>query len=141
MKRLALVATVALVAVLAAACGRPPELTREAAAELIVRAPAFEGPWDPGIRFVESQTPSVAAGDVNLKRRLLRVESVLIKEDGPWGWAGVTATVPFVWRWLDGPLAGIDYRSKAKLHCSGGVWKAYNDQLQEELWRAERGQD
>ena len=122
----------------AIACGRPPELTREAASDLIARSPAFEGPWDPGIRFGESQT-TMPAGDA--KRRLLRVESVLVKEDGPWGWAGATATVPFTWRWMSGPLAGSDFRSKAKLHCAGGIWKVYNDQLQEELWKAERGEE
>ena len=75
------------------------------------------------------------------KRRLLRVESVLVKADGPLGMAGSTATVPFVWRWQSGPLAGFDYRSRAKLHCSGGVWKVYNDQLQEQLWKAERNEE
>jgi len=138
MKRLSL-AAVSLTALLLLACGgKPPELSRETAADLIVRSPAFEGPWDPGIRFGESQA-TMPAGDA--KRRLLRVESVLVKEDGPWGWAGVTATAPFVWRWQNGPLAGLDYRSKAKLHRSGGVWKVYNDQLQEELWKAERGEE
>ncbi len=129
---------VALAALLAVGCGKTPELTREAASDLITRSPAFEGPWDPGIRFVESEK-TVVTGDT--KRRLLRVESVLVRQDGPWGMAGSTATVPFVWRWQSGPLAGVDYRSKAKLHCSGGVWKVYNEPLQEELWKAERGED
>jgi hypothetical protein len=137
-KRVVLASAPFLAALLVAACRRAPDLSREAAADLIARSPAFEGPWDPGIRFGESQS-TMSAGDA--KRRLLRVESVLVKEDGPWGWAGTTATVPFVWRWQNGPLAGFDYRSKAKLHCAGGVWKVYNDQLQEELWKAERGEE
>jgi hypothetical protein len=137
MKRVLSVAVV-LPLLLGLACGGAPELGREAAASLIARSPAFEGPWDPSIRFGESQA-TMPAGDA--KRVFLRVESVLVKEDGPWGWAGVTATVPFVWRWQGGPLAGVDYRSKAKLHRSGGVWKVYNDQLQEELWKAERGEE
>ncbi len=128
----------AIVVLLAAGCGKTPELTREAASDLIARSPAFEGPWDPGIRFVESEK-TVVTGDT--KRRLLRVESVLIRQDGPLGMAGATATVPFVWRWQSGPLAGMDYRSRAKLHCSGGVWKVYNEPLQEQLWKAERGED
>jgi len=133
---LALLLTAALAA--SVGCGKPPELTREAASELIVHAPAFDGPWDPGIRFVESERTAVTA---DTKRRLVRVESVLVKQDGPMGMAGSTATVPFVWRWQSGPLAGVDYRSKAKLHCSGGVWKVYNEQLQEQLWKAERNEE
>lgn len=119
-------------------CGKPPELTREAASDLIVHSPAFEGPWDPAIRFVDSERTAVTA---DTKRRLLRVESVLVKQDGPLGLSGSTATVPFVWRWQSGPLAGVDYRSRAKLHCAGGVWKVYNDQLQEQLWKAERNEE
>jgi hypothetical protein len=128
----------AAAAILAAGCGKPPELTREAAADLIVHSPAFEGPWDPGIRFVDSEK-TVATSDV--RRRLLKVESAAVKEDGPWGIAGSTGTVVFTWRWLNGPLAGVDYRSRVKLHASRGVWKVYSDQLQEELWKSERGEE
>jgi hypothetical protein len=113
-------------------------LTRETAADLIVRSPAFEGPWDPNIRFVDSET-TVATPDV--QRRLLKVDSVVVKEDGPWGMAGSTGTVGFTWRWQNGPLAGFDYRSKVKLHASGGVWKVYNEPLQQELWKTERGEE
>ena len=45
----------AIAALFAVGCGKTPELTREAASDLIARSPAFEGPWDPGIRFVESE--------------------------------------------------------------------------------------
>jgi hypothetical protein len=131
-------ATAAFLLLLAAACGKPPELTREAAADLIVRSPAFEGPWDPGIRVTDSEKTAAAP---DAQRRLLRVESVALKEDGPWGIAGSTGTAVFAWRWQNGPLAGFDYRSRVKLHSSRGVWKVYNDQLQEELWRAERGEE
>ena len=123
---------------LAIACGKPPELTREAAADLIVRSPAFEGPWDPNIRFVDSEK-TVATSDV--QRRLLKVDSVVVRQDGPFGIAGSTGTVGFTWRWQNGPLAGFDYRSKAKLHAARGVWKVYNDQLQAELWKTERGEE
>ena len=77
----------------------------------------------------------------DVQRRLLKVESVALKPDGLWGIAGTTATVPFTWRWQNGPLAGVDFRSRAKLHCARGVWKVYNDLLQEDLWRAERGEE
>ena len=138
--RFRLRAALPLAAVLAASlgCGKPPDLTREAAADLIVHSPAFEGPWDPAIRFVESESTAVTA---ETKRRLLRVESVLVKQDGPLGLSGSTATVPFVWRWQSGPLAGVDYRSRAKLHFASGIWKVYNDQLQEQLWKAERNEE
>jgi hypothetical protein len=128
---------VSLAAVLAAACAKAPELSREAAGDLIAHAPAFEGPWDPGIQFVDSQR-MVMTSDV--QRRLLRVESVVLRPDAL-GLAGTTATAVFTWRWQNGPLAGMDFRSTAKLHCARGVWKVYNDKLQEDLWRAERGQD
>jgi hypothetical protein len=128
----------AAVALLPLACGKAPELTGEAAKDLIVHAPSFQGPWDPGIRFVETENV-LAIRDV--QRRLLKVESVSLRPDGVWGMAGTTATVAFTWRWMNGPLSGVDYRSKAKLHCARGVWKVYNDLLQEDLWRAERGQE
>lgn len=131
------VASLAVTLVLSAACGKAPELSPDAVRELIVHSPAFEGPWDPGIRFVDSQR-MVMTSDV--QRRLLRVESVVLRPDAL-GLAGTTATAVFTWRWQNGPLAGMDFRSTAKLHCARGVWKVYNDKLQEDLWRAERGQD
>jgi hypothetical protein len=136
LRRLILLAAVGL-ASLALACGKPPELTPEAARDLIAQAPAFLGPWDPGIRFVDSERTAVTTG---VQRRLLKVESIGLREDAL-GLAGATATVVFTWRWLNGPLAGADFRSTAKLHCSRGVWKVYNDVLQEALWRSERGEE
>lgn len=128
---------VTFAAVLSTGCAKTPELTREAAGDLVVNAPAFQGPWDPGIRFVDSDRV-VATSEA--RRRLLKVESVSVRPDGL-GMAGSTATVVFTWRWQNGPLAGVDFRSTAKLHAARGVWKVYNDVLQESLWRAERGEE
>jgi hypothetical protein len=106
--------------------------TREAASDLITRSPAFEapGPWDP---LVEPE--KTVAKD--MKRRLLRVESVLVRQDGPWGMAA-TATVPFIWRWQSGPLAGV---TTAEGEAALAESEDHSEQLQEQLWHAERGED
>lgn len=129
---------VAVAALLAVACAKPPELTRESMRDLIQHSPAFEGPWDQSLRFADADK-TVNFRDV--QRRLLKIESAYVRPDGPWGIAGTTATVVFMWRWQNGPLSGVDFRSTARLHCSRGVWKVYSDKLQEELWRAERGEE
>jgi hypothetical protein len=54
--------------------------------------------------------------------------------------SGQTAIVPFTWHWKNGPLAGVTYKSKAKLNNASGTRKVYEDLLTDELNRAERGQ-
>jgi hypothetical protein len=122
-------------AVAASACQKPPALSREEAIDLIQSSPAFQS-VDPGTVFIGGEfRPS---GDT--KREILRLEGLVIKDDGPFAIAGRTATAAFTWRWTGGPYADRVLRSKAKLNCASGSWKVYDDYLKEQLWRSERGE-
>jgi hypothetical protein len=118
-------------------CGHK-EISREQAVDLITTSESFQGPWDPGIVFVDAQ---VRRGP-NTKREILRIEGLTIKEDGPFGVAGATATAAFTWRWNEGPFAQRIFRSKVRFNSATGEkrWKIYEDYLQSELWKAERGE-
>ncbi len=76
-----------------------------------------------------------------MKREFLLLKSLTVKQDGPFGMAGATATAAFTWRWTGGPFAGVTFTSKAKLNSGGGPWKLYDDLLKHELWAAERGEE
>ena len=107
------------------------------AQELIVNSGAFRLPVDSGVIFLETKyTPGPGT-----KRELIRLEALAIKPDGPFGMAGATATVAFSWRWNSGPLAGTEFHSKAKLNSTGGPWHVYEDYLEKEFSKAERGQE
>ena len=134
------ISTVALVAVSLLAlvsCGHK-EIRREEAVDLIKSSEAFRGPWDPGIVFVDAQ---VRPGP-NTKREFVKLEGLMLKEDGPFGIAGATATAAFTWRWNEGPFAQRVFRSKARFNNATGEkrWKVYEDYLRRELWAAERGE-
>ena len=133
MQRLPLVLLVSVVV----GCGKPAELTRENARALVEASETFRAPLDPGIVF----TDTTFRPGPNTRREVLKVEALTIKDDGPFGAAGQTATLTFSYRWIEGPLAGHTYRSKARLNSAGGTWKVYEDYLQKELFRAERGED
>jgi hypothetical protein len=138
MKSAALFLLTAVAVVMLGAC-RQKHITREEAAALIVSSEAFQGPWDPGIVFVEAR---VLPGP-NTRREFVKIEALVIKEDGPFGIAGATATAAFTWRWNEGPFAQRLFRSKARFNSSTGEkhWKVYEDYLQRELWAAERGEE
>ena len=124
--------------VLLAACAcqkQQPMLTREMVKALVESSAAFQSPMNPDITFVDA---AVSPGG---KRELLKLEGLVVKEDGPFAAAGHTATASFSWRWTGGPLAGPIYHSKVKLNTTSGAWKVYDDLLQKELWRAEAGEE
>ncbi len=121
----------------ATACGKPPEVTRETARAAIEASEAFRAPLEAGIVLTDTTfTPSP-----NARREILEIQALTVKNDGPMGGAGQTATLTFTYRWTEGPLAGHTLRSKARLHSSGSAWKAYDDYLRKELFRTERGED
>ena len=62
-----------------------------------------------------------------------------MKDDGPGGIAGQTATGSFTWRWTDGWLVGKTFRSRAKLNNNGSGWRVYNDELASALAASESG--
>ena len=138
MRRLARFAgTLIVLALASVGCAKPPELTRQAAQDLIVSSGAFRLPIDPGIVFLDTKyTPGP-----DTKRELVRLEGITIKPDGPFGMAGATATVVFSWRWNKGPLTGTEFRSKAKLNSTGGAWHIYEDYLEKEFSKVERGSE
>lgn len=130
------VAAIACLLVASAACMKVPELTHDDVKTLISQSGAFQGPIDPGVIFVDT---NFRPGP-NTKREIIRLEGVAVKEDGPFGIAGKTATAAFTWRWTEGPFAGRVMRSIAKLNSSGGAWHVYEDLLKQSLYAAERGE-
>jgi hypothetical protein len=121
----------------AAACQKPPELTREIVRAEIEAAPAFHSPFAADVAMADARVKD----NPNLKRQVLGVEGVVVKPDGPFGMAGATATASFTWTWTGGPLAGQKYKTLAKLHSSGGPWKVYDDELERQLQAAMRGDE
>jgi hypothetical protein len=133
MRRLAIL----YLAAAAIGCSKPPELTRETARAAIEASEAFRAPLESTIVFTDTTSqPSPDAW-----REIVKIDALTVKDDGPIGGAGQTATLTFTYRWTAGPLAGHSLSSKARLHSSGGPWKAYDDYLQKELLRTERGED
>lgn len=122
---------------LASACRKPPELTREIIRAEIEAAPAFAAPIAADVAFADARLKD----NPHLKRQVLGVEGVVVKPDGPFGMAGSTATAAFTWSWTEGPLAGQKYRTLAKLHSSGGAWKVYDDELARRLLATMRGDE
>ncbi len=112
-------------------------MTHADARSLIERSEAFTMPMDPGIVF----TDTTFHPGPNTRRQFLEISGLLVKDDGPFGMAGQTATVVFTWQWTEGPYAHHVFRSKAKLNCSNGTWKVYNDYLTEHVWASERGEE
>ncbi|MGH8672799.1 MAG: hypothetical protein ACREVG_00660 [Burkholderiales bacterium] len=130
--------TAVLIAALALglACVKVPDLTREDVKRLVAESAAFQGPIDPGIVFIDA---TFRPGP-STKREIIKLDGIAIKEDGPFGLAGKTATAAFTWRWTGGPFAGRVMRSTAKLNSSGGAWHVYEDLLKQSLYAAERGE-
>jgi hypothetical protein len=95
---------------------------------------AFQEPVDEDLK-------KLVGADPNVKREMLKVEALSSKPDGPLGMAGETATVTFTWRWTQGPLGGVIYRSRAKIHGDSQGWKVYEDKLQESLRASVAGED
>jgi hypothetical protein len=117
-------------------CKAAPMLTRDGIRRLIEQSPAFAGPMDPGVVFLDTDFRP----GPNMRRVFVKIESVSVKDDGPWALAGRTATVAFTWKWTEGPYAGAVLRSQAKLNCSSGAWKVYDEDLKQRLWATERGE-
>ena len=115
----------AALALLAVSCADPPPIDRAKAKGMIEASLAFQAPLDEDLRKLD---PRFGA-DPYMKRELLRVEALTTRPDGPWGMAGQTATVSFVWRWNQGPLAGVQHRTVAKIHGDSQGWKVYEDKL------------
>lgn len=111
------------------ACSDPPPLDRAKAAGMIEATAAFQAPLDEDLRKLD---PRFGA-DPYMKREILKVEAVTVKPDGPFGMAGQTATVSFVWRFNQGPLAGVQHRTLAKIHGDSNGWKVYEDKLAHNL--------
>jgi hypothetical protein len=131
------VLSASIVAFAIVGCTRTQPLTKEAAVALIEESSAFRSPIDPGIVFVDAQYHP----GPNTKRELVRLEGLVLKDDGPGGIAGQTATAVFTWRWNEGPFANRLFRSKAKLNNNGSGWRAYNDYLKKQLYAGERGEE
>jgi hypothetical protein len=119
---------------LSLACAKKQPLDKQKAIELIGSSAAWQGPGAPQIQL----DPSFHASPTT-KRELLKLQIVQVKDDGPWGMAGQTATAVFTWRWLEGYATGRVFRTTAKLNNSGDGWKVYDEKLKEALWAAERG--
>jgi len=128
----AVAALVTLVGLTSSACSDPQPLDRAKAGGMIEATRAFQAPLDEGLRKLD---PRFAAAP-SMKRELLDVEALTVKPDGPFGWAGKTATVSFVWRFSRGPLAGVPHRTLAKIHGDARGWKVYEDQLARNLRQA-----
>jgi hypothetical protein len=121
----------------AIACSKPPELTRETARASIEASESFRAPLEANIVF----TDTTFQPNPNARREVLKIDALTVKDDGPFGaGAGQTATLTFTYRWTEGPLAGHTLSSRARLHSSGGPWKAYDDYLKKELLKTERGE-
>jgi len=121
----------------AIACGKPPELTREVARTAIEASEAFRTPLESTIVM----TDTTFQPNPDARREVVKIDALTVKNDGPFAGAGQTATLTFTYRWTAGPLAGRTLSSKARLHSSGGAWKAYDDYLQKELFKTERGEE
>ena len=121
-------------AVLLVACARRHPLAKEGAAALIEASPSWSQPLESSLNIDPSFRPTPGT-----KRELMKIEALALKDDGPWGIAGQTATVSFTWRWVDGYLQAKTFRSRAKLNDSGEGWKVYDDTLRDALAAAERG--
>ncbi len=107
------------------------------ARRLIEQSEAFSSPMDPSIVF----TDTTFRPGPGMKREFISISALAVKDDGPFGMAGQTATVVFTWQWTEGPYARRVLRSKAKLNSSNGTWKVYDDYLTEHLWATERGEE
>lgn len=131
------VLTVLTVCLSLSACHQK-SITKEQAVVLIESSPAFQGPWSPGVVFLEAHPRP----GPNTKRELLRLEGLVSKEDGPFGIAGSTATAAFTWRWNEGPFQGKVFRSKARFNSNSSKgWTVYEDYLRRQLWAAELGEE
>ena len=127
-----------LAAAAAIGCGKPPELSRETARAAIEGSPAVLAPLEQGIVM----TDTTFQPNPNARREFVKIDALTVKDDSPFGaGAGQTATLTFTYRWTAGPFAGHTLSSKARLHSSGGAWKAYDDYLQKELFKTERGEE
>lgn len=132
MKRVVVACVVLLVG-----CAKHPPLDEDTVVYSIEHSPAFQS-VDPAVVFIDAK---VRPGP-NTKRQMMSLEGFVVKDDGPFGLAGQTATATFTWRWTEGPHAGLVFRSKAKLNCvAGGTWKIYDDYLKDRLFASERGED
>jgi hypothetical protein len=120
--------------VLLGGCARPQPLTKEQTIALIESSPSWSQPLESSLNV----DPSFRASPTT-KRELLKLEALTVKDDGPWGIAGQTATGSFTWRWAEGYMQGKTFRSRVKLNNSGDGWKVYHDKLRDALWAAERG--
>lgn len=97
---------------------------------MIEATAAFQAPLDEDLRKLD---PRFGA-DPYVKREILKVEAVTVKTDGPFGsLAGQTATVSFVWRFNQGPLAGVQHRAIARIHGTSKGWTVYEDKLARNL--------
>lgn len=111
------------------ACHPSTSLTHEKAKGMIEASFAFQAPLDDDLKGLD---PRFA--DPNMKREVLKISAVGVKPDGPFGMAGDTATVTFVWHWNQGALSGIRYTTIAKIHGdSHEGWKLYEDKLAHNL--------
>jgi hypothetical protein len=123
--------------ILAASCVKTAPLTKADTVTLITESAAFRSPIDPGIVFIEA---TYRPGP-NTKREVVRLEGLVVKDDGPGGIAGQTATAAFTWRWNQGPFANRLFRSKARLNNNGSGWRVYDDYLKHQLYAGERGEE
>jgi hypothetical protein len=82
---------VLIASTLATGCRKPPALTREQVRALIESSAAFQAPIDPGVVFIDTRLTSASG----IKREFLLLNSLTLKEDGPFGMAGSTATASF----------------------------------------------
>jgi hypothetical protein len=117
------------------ACSDPPPLDRSKAAGMIEATAAFRAPLDEDLMKLD---PRFAA---EAKREIVKIEAVAVKPDGPFGMAGQTAIVSFVWRFDKGPLAGIQHRTIARIHGDSKGWKVYEDTLEHNLRESIAGND
>ncbi len=127
--RLALAYVLAAALLLGAAgCSKAEPLSHEKAAGMIEASVAFQLPLDEDLRKLDA-----SFGDPKVKREFVRVVGLASKPDGPIGMAGETATVTFLWRWSQGPLASHPYTTIAKIHGDSHGWKLYEDVLKRNL--------
>jgi hypothetical protein len=127
--RSTLVFAVLAASLTASGCSDPPPLDHKKAGGIIEASAAFQAPLDEDLRKLDSRF----GADPYMKRELLKVEALTTKSDGPFGMAGQTATVSFVWRFNQGPLAGVPHRTVAKIHGDSHGWKVYEDTLAHNL--------
>ena len=130
-------AVIAVFAIALVSCTKKEPLTKDATVALISDSAAFRAPMDPGIVFIDA---TYRPGP-NTRRELVRLEGLTVKDDGPGGIAGQTATAAFTWRWNEGPFANRLFRSKARLNNNGSGWRVYDDYLKRQLYAGERGEE